>query len=130
MSKRKAAPVAARPAVAGKGKTRADFRAAYDQTYIVPRKIEAGIASLAAEGPESWEPESAFATRIGVTTTVISRYRAEFVSYLVPIKNRDHRIGFSWACTPALAKELRGLSNVNDVELANVLRDLQASKHG
>lgn len=88
---------------AGKSKKLSDFRAIFDKSFIIPKRIKEGLKSLGAQG---WEYEAQFARVCGVSLADLSAYRDEFSDYIVQV-NRDGRR--AWAGSPALAGQMRDM---------------------
>jgi len=95
-----------KPHTTGKpGKTRDDFRAAHDRSFIVPQKIEAAIKQL---GADHWEYEAEFLRVAGISTAELGRYRSQFEKSVVAVRvNGATR--YVWAGSEALAEELRAM---------------------
>lgn len=94
------AKVAGKPA----GKTMSDFRAAHDKSFIVPKKIREGIASLG----DAWEYELEFQRRCGISQTDFAPYRDEFADFFFQIGGKNpKRI---WCGTKSLATKLREMA--------------------
>ena len=98
--------VHAAPKAAGKtnGKTIADFRAAHDKSFIVPKKIEMAIKAL---GNEGWEYEVTFLKLAGLSTTDLAMYRENFEDYVVVVNGKNPKR--LWAGSIQLAKKMREL---------------------
>lgn len=84
-----------------KGKSVADFRAAHDKSYIVPKKIHEGLEALG----ESWEYEAEFMRRCGLSQTDFARYREQFEEFIVTVGGKSMKR--CWCGTKKLASELR-----------------------
>lgn len=80
-------------------KSLADFRKAYDKSYIVPTKVRAGLAALGS----SWEYEVEFAKSIAVSLGDLGMFRDAFADHIVQVKE-GRRI---WAGTKAIAQQMR-----------------------
>mgnify|MGYP001574533519 CR=1 FL=1 len=93
--------VALSPKTNGATFTLADFRAAHDKGFIVPRKIREGLKALGSNG---WRYESLFAHLAGVSLADLGNFRDAFADHIVEIKRDGRR---AWAGTPKLAKEMR-----------------------
>jgi hypothetical protein len=83
-----------------------DFQKLYDNSYVVPKKIQEGLAKL---GPDGWEYQAEFAKSCGVNNL------AHFNAYCVQFE-KDHcvQIGGSkgkraWAGSKALATKMRSM---------------------
>ena len=82
-----------------------EFRAQYDRSYRIPRKIREALQRLG----DRWLREIDFAKFAGVGSVDISAYRGEFeADYVVELTggNNGKRV---WAGTKALARKLREL---------------------
>jgi hypothetical protein len=92
------------PSSPAKGKDLESFRSAHDRSYIVPKKIQAGLEALG----ESWEYEAEFIRRCGLSTGDFAVYRDKFQDFSVETAsvngNRGKRV---WAGTKAFASKLR-----------------------
>jgi hypothetical protein len=85
-----------------KGKDLDAFRASHDRSFMVPKKITAGLTSLG----DSWEYEAEFIKRCGLSTTDFAAYRDAFIP--------DHCVDTPgsgkkrvWAGTKGFANKLR-----------------------
>jgi len=85
-----------------KGKSLADFKATYDRSYIVPKRIREGLKALRG----GWEYEAQFARLAAVSTQDLNMYRDEFAAHIVPL-NKDGRR--AWAATATLAEQMKGM---------------------
>lgn len=87
-------------------KNLASFRAAHDESIIIPNKIRAALESLAKEhGAEGWEYENEFLKRVSCSTTQLAAYRDGFSSYIVETSgSRSKRV---WFATEKAAKAVR-----------------------
>lgn len=83
-----------------KGKSLADFRAAYDKDYIVPAKIKKALAELG----NAWEYESVFVKQAGISMSDMGNYRELFADHVVSLKREGKRV---IAGTKSLANQLR-----------------------
>lgn len=83
-----------------KGKSLADFRAAYDKDYIVPAKIKKALAELG----NAWEYESVFVKQAGISLSDMGTYRELFADHVVSLKREGKRV---IAGTKSLANQLR-----------------------
>ena|SRR5271166_4624362 len=90
-----------------KAKGLADLRAAHDQSFIIPDRIQKGLESLLKCGPESWEYEAEFCKRANVSTQQIGKYRTEFRDFIV--ETGGHKSKFIWCCSKVLAKKAKDL---------------------
>lgn len=91
-------------AVKHSGKTMADFRAAHDKSFIVPKKIEAGLLKL---GPEGWEYEQAFMRIAEVGTIDLANFRDQFEDFIVTVGGKNAKR--CWCGSKELAKKLRAM---------------------
>lgn len=82
-----------------KRKTLADFRATYDKSYVVPKKVKAALSALGS----GWEYEVDFAKQAGVSLSDIGMFRDQFNEHIVQVKE-GRRI---WAGTKSLAEQMR-----------------------
>ena len=82
------------------GKSLADFRAAHDKSFIVPRKIKDAIQKLGTHG---WEYELGFLRLAGLSTLDLANYREAFEEYVVLVE-RTKRV---WCGSKELATKLR-----------------------
>lgn len=82
------------------GKSLADFRQAYDKSYIVPNKIKAALKELG----NGWEYESVFAKSAGVSLMDMGAVRDQFAPFIVVIGRESKR---AWAGTKATADAMR-----------------------
>lgn len=87
-------------------KTLADFRAAHDKNVIIPNKINAALAAMAAEGSESWEYEVDFLRRASVSTTDLAAFRQQFERHIVETTGKS--VKRVWFATEKAAKAARG----------------------
>jgi hypothetical protein len=86
------------------------FRAAHDRSVIVPQKINAALADLAAkEGPEGWEYEGEFMKRANISQTDIGAFRDQFEKHIVETKGqRAKRVWFANPIHAAAARKAIG----------------------
>jgi hypothetical protein len=84
------------------GRPVSDFRAEYDKSYIIPKKIKDTLKRLGGGG---WAYEVEFAREAGVSLSDLGNYREQFMANIVPL--RDSRR--AWAGSEATAKQLRGM---------------------
>lgn len=82
-----------------KTKSIAEFRAAYDKSYIIPRKVKAGLKQLGS----GWEYESDFAKSIMVKLSDLSSFRDMFADHIVQL-NEGRR---AWAGKKSTADAMR-----------------------
>jgi hypothetical protein len=86
------------------GKDLEAFRAMHDKSFIVPKRIQEGLAALG----DSWEYEAEFIKRCGVSQTDFAAYRDQFADFFLETGGtggaRGKRV---WAGTKAFAKRLR-----------------------
>ena len=66
-----------------KAKTVDDFRGAHDRTVIVPRKIRAALATMLAQGRETWEYEGDVIKLAGIASGEVTAYREQFRAHIV-----------------------------------------------
>ena len=83
------------------GRSLDDFRKTYDKDTIVPGKIRAALEEL---GGESWEYESEFVRRAGVSYADLGNYRSMFEDHVVTARKDSKRV---WAGSPEFAAVLR-----------------------
>ena len=86
------------------GKDLEAFRAMHDKSFIVPKRIQEGLAALG----DSWEYEAEFIKRGCVSQTDFAAYRDQFSDFFLETVGtggaRGKRV---WAGTKAFAKKLR-----------------------
>ena len=70
-----------------KSSTLADFKNQFDPAVVVENRILAGLASLAKEGAEAWEPEQMFLKRAGINALQVSALRSKFEKHIVLVKD-------------------------------------------
>lgn len=91
-----------------KGKTLDDFNLAHNPDVKIPAAIAAGLVSLLAEGPQSWEYEGEFMKRCnGVGNNNIGKYREQFAKHIVIIKMAKSP-KCAWFADPKVAARARG----------------------
>ena len=90
------------PAEKRTGKSLADFRAAHDKDYIVPRKIKAALTALGS----GWDYEVDFLRLAAVSTTDLAMYRDQFADYWVVVDRSGKRV---WTGSKSVAEEMRGM---------------------
>ena len=83
------------------GRTKDEFRAAHDKSFIVPKKIREGLDLLG----DGWEYEVEFMRRCSLSTTDLSRYRDEFEDYIVNTGGKNPKR--VWTGSVEFAVELR-----------------------
>ncbi len=87
-----------------RGKDLESFRAAHDKSYIVPKRIKDGLASLG----DSWEYEAEFIKRCALSQVDFAMYRDQFSDFYVETggstSSRNKRV---WSGTKAFATKLR-----------------------
>lgn len=72
-----------RPAPAAKPAKSVDtFRNLHDRSVIIPRKVKAALAKLAAGNPEHWEYETDFVKLAGVGTQDLPKFREDFRDHI------------------------------------------------
>lgn len=84
------------------GKGIDEFRASYDKSFIVPRKIKAALEKLG----DSWLRELDFAKLAEVSPSDLAAFREMFEEHIVALTGSD-RGKRAWAGTKALARKLR-----------------------
>jgi hypothetical protein len=86
-----------------KGKDFEALRALHDPSYIVPRKIKAGLESL---GAECWEYEEEFRKRCGINSpNTFAPFREQFKDFYIEVPGKTlKRI---WAGSKAFATKIR-----------------------
>lgn len=93
------------------------FRANHDRNVIVPNKIRAALADMAAkEGPEAYayegsDPEGGtpFIKRAGISQTDVGLFRDQFAEHVVELPNDSRSRGKRvWFATVKAAKAARG----------------------
>lgn len=82
------------------GRSLADWKATYDKDTIVPSKVRAALKELG----QSWEYESEFVRRAGVSYADLNGYRDAFADYIVTIRAESKRV---WAGSVEFAQALR-----------------------
>ena len=95
-SPKAAAPAPGEPKTA---RSLAEFRAAYDKDYIIPRRIKEGLSQLGS----GWEYETEFAKLIGVSLQDLGRYRDKFAQHVVSLREGRR----AWAGRASVADEMR-----------------------
>lgn len=91
------------------GRTLASFRSAHDPDVKIPEAIKAGLASLLAEGVESWDYEMDFIQRCtGVATSNIGKYRHMFEKHIVVAKINGKLTKNVWFADIKVAARARG----------------------
>jgi len=88
--------------VAKKGRTLQDFRAVYDNDFIIPNKIKQALNALG----DSWETELDFTKRAGISISQLHLYKEAFEDHIIPVQNNKKRI---WAGTKAFATKCKEL---------------------
>lgn len=83
------------------GKSLADFRAAHDKSFIVPKKIKEALEHLA----DGWEYEAQFIKLAGISQADCSVYREQFADFLVVVGGKTQKR--VWCGTKKLATQLR-----------------------
>lgn len=87
-----------------KGKDLEAFRAVHDKSYLVPKRIVAGLAELG----ESWEYEAEFIRRCQLSTTDFATYREPFLEHSVDTASMNGLRGKRvWCGTKKFAAQLR-----------------------
>lgn len=88
-----------KPSLTG-GRSLADFRATYDKSYIIPRKIKAALTSLGS----GWEYEVGFAKAAAVSLSDLGAFRDQFADHVVTLGREGRR---AWAGTKSTAEAMR-----------------------
>lgn len=93
-----------------KSKTLADFKAEYDPDIKIPALIRTGLASLLAEGRESWEYELEFIRRCGtgLGNSNIAKYRPLFEKHIVEVRANSKNLKKVWFADVKVAARARG----------------------
>lgn len=95
--------------MAAKAKDITAWREQHDKDVIVPKKIQAAIESMRKDGPETWEYESDFIKRAGISQTDMGRYRERFIKHIVPTPVTTGRSARNcWFADAKVAGKLRG----------------------
>lgn len=81
------------------------FRAMHDKSFMIPKKIQEGLAAL---GDDAWEYELDFIKRCGVSPTDFAAYREQFEDFYVNI-GAPRAPKRAWAGSKALAKKMRDM---------------------
>lgn len=97
----------AKPKTASKGLDIEAFRLKFDKSLIIPGKIKAALAALAAAGPETWEAEGDFVRRAGVSMGDFAKYRDQFSDFWFEAREMGKSPTRVWAGTKKLADVLR-----------------------
>jgi hypothetical protein len=91
-----------------KGKTIADLRAVHDKTVVVPNRIRAALAALAASS-DAWAYEQDFIrlSKPPIACMDISRYRDQFTDFWAdtPGTNGKSSVRRVWFASKKLADE-------------------------
>jgi hypothetical protein len=85
-----------------KGRSLDEFANLHDKATIVPRKIRDALTQLG----DSWEYETDFMRRAGLSPTDLARYREPFLDHCVMVPGRNPKR--AWAGTLKFAAKLRG----------------------
>jgi hypothetical protein len=93
---------AAEAKVERKGRSLSEFRASYDKSFIVPRKISAALKIL---GPSGWEYEVQFARIADVSLADLGNFRDQFSDHVVSLRESRR----AWAGSKKTAKEMRAM---------------------
>jgi len=83
------------------GKSLADFRAAHDKSFIVPKKLNEALAALG----DGWEYEAQFIKTAGINALDCSAYREQFEDFIVTVGTKTKKR--VWCGTKKLATQLR-----------------------
>jgi hypothetical protein len=82
------------------GRSLASFKQTYHKDTIVPGKIKAALSAMGA----SWEYESEFVKRAGVSFADLSLYRESFADFVIQVRQDNKRV---WAGTKRFAAQLK-----------------------
>jgi hypothetical protein len=105
ISKGEDAPVVAKKMA---GRSLADFRATYDKSFIVPQRVKAALAMLAANGDEDcWRYESEFVKLAGVSIIDLGNVRSQFGEHVVVLEKRGDSSKRIWCGTKAVANKIK-----------------------
>jgi hypothetical protein len=99
MAKKPDAPPAKKPG----GKSLAEFRAAHDKSFIVPKKIREVLAKLG----DGWLYEAELMREAQISTTELASYRHQFEVHVVEVGGRNAKR--VWFGTEKAAAEARAL---------------------
>ena len=83
------------------GRSLTDFRKAYDKDTIIPSKIKAGLTELG----QSWEYESEFVKRCGISFNDMGNYRDQFEGNWMVIRGDGKKV---WSSVK-LIEEMKGM---------------------
>jgi hypothetical protein len=94
------------------GKTLADLRAAHDKKVIIPNRIRAGLAAMAAAG-DDWMYEADFIAASKVSSIDISKFRDQFADFWaeLPSTNGKSSLKRAWFSTKKLADKWKEDTN-------------------
>ena len=90
---------------AAKGRDLGAFRAAHDDSYIVPKKIRDALAKL--ENAWVYEQEFIKLCGPGMSQTKFASYREQFAEFYLDLPGSDSRGKRIWCGTKACAAKLR-----------------------
>jgi hypothetical protein len=85
------------------------YRAVHDRDTVIPNKIRAALEAMRKIGPEHWDYEVEFMKRAGISTTDLTRYRAQFEAHIVDVINigKSHGVKRIWFADPKVASKAR-----------------------
>lgn len=92
-----------KPAAKAVGRSIEDFKAAYDKSFIVPRKIKEALAKLG----DGWLRELDFAKLAGVNPNDLAAFRASFEEDHVVVLTGSERGKRAWAGSKRTATRMR-----------------------
>lgn len=82
-----------------KRKSIADFRSAYDKSFIVPKRVKAALAELGA----GWEYEVDFAKMAGISLRDLGMFADQFAPHVIQVRE-GRRI---WTGSKKVADQMR-----------------------
>ena len=85
------------------GKTLDDFRAAFDKSFIVPKKIAAALEKLG----DGWEYNHDFSKTSDVSVNDLSMFAEQFEPHIVDIAGRSRKR--IWFGDPKVAAKARAM---------------------
>ena len=69
-------------------KTLADLRATHDKNVVIPNRIKAALAALAASGDEfAYEADFMALTKPKISTTDFAKFRSQFVDFWAEVSD-------------------------------------------
>jgi len=90
-------------------RTIADWKKNHDPDVVNVTKIKAGIEQLRKIGLQHYEYEKEFCTMIGVSPSIIGKYRERFAGHIVlSPRIGEQRQRFGWFATVSAATSARG----------------------